>query len=150
MSEFEALAQPPAGTRDRKLFRRGATLLLLIASTVLVAWTAARATRQEPLESASSAKLIDDPKDRVSRQHDVIGTFATGNQPGDRAIIVQSDGTVLFQLVGALEKTLKYSDTYRLGMIGDNPCLITAHNGTIATTDIDHLSFCDDTYQRTK
>lgn len=147
-----APAQPVerAPKRASRTIRTLATILAFAASAVLLAWSAAYATRREPLDISSNAKLIADPKDRVSRQHDALGTYATGNQPGDRVIIVRPDGTVRFHPVGPLESSLAFSDSYSMGMIGDHPCLVTKRSGTIESADIDHLSYFGDTYQRTK
>jgi hypothetical protein len=141
---------PPSSTRRLRLWRGVASGVLLIASGLLLARTAAKANRFEPIDSPTVVKPIDDPKENIARQHDVLGTFATGKQPGDRVIIVQADGIVRFQLVGPLADSLAYSDTYRMGMIADRPCVVTVHNGVIEATDIDHFSFFGDTYQRTK
>jgi hypothetical protein len=148
MAAAEPIQSTP--TRPSRVIRTLATIILLSASIILLAWSTAYVTRHEPLDASSNAKPIGDPKDRVSRQHDALGTYATGNQPGDRVIIVRPDGTVRFHPVGPFEGSLAFSDTYSMGMIGDHPCLVTKRSGTIESTDIDHVSYFGDTYQRTK
>jgi hypothetical protein len=141
---------PATPSRRARIVRGITTVILLIVSVLLLARTTVEATRHDPIDAPLLVKPIGDPKENIARQHDVLGTFATGKEAGDRVIIVQADGIVRFQLVGPLANALAFSDTYRMGMMADHACVVTAHTGVIEATDIDHFSFFGDMYQRTK
>lgn len=123
---------------------------MLLGASGLVSWTLVRATKYPSVNAPGVVLAFSTPTETAAHLHDVVGTFATGNQPGDRVIVVAADRRVMFQILGPLKETLALTDSFRLGKRGDHADLVTQHSGTIAQDDIDHLTYCGDSYERTK
>jgi hypothetical protein len=124
-----------------------AAVFLGIASAV-VERTVARARTYPSVLTPPATTPFTDPTERSRRLHDVIGTFATGTEPGDRVIVVQGDGHVRFYPVGPLQPALELSDTYELARRGNHTWLVTRRSGAIEVLDIDRISYFDDEYAR--
>lgn len=121
--------------------------LLLIASAILIGRTIVNAQSRESINAAPElAPLADEEQKRRAR--DVIGMFSTGDQPGDRTIVVTAEGEVHFFLQGPLREVMSTSDTYNVGLRAGKLCLATKSSGAIDILDIDRLTYFDDIYRR--
>jgi len=128
---------------------RGIAFAILVAGLVLNGYTLYSVFYTETVSEKPAVTLLVDPAEIAARQHDALGTFATGSQPGDRIIEVKPDGVRFFAL-GSRGNLADNSDTYRLGHHGKNLCLATAESGVIDLTGIDTLVYYRDAYRRTK
>ena len=142
--------QPSDASRRQPRWRHVASAMLLLASGGLVTGTLVRTTRYPNVNAPISIVEFATPAEQAAHLHDVAGTFATGNEPGDRLIVVGAHGRVTFQILGPLKGRLALVDTFRLSKRGDHANLVTPHSGVIAQDDIDHLTYCGDSYERTK
>lgn len=127
-----------------------ASVVLLAAAGFFAVRTVQVARAFDPINPVVGVTPFSDPTERIGRLHDVTGTFATGNSPGDRVIVVQGENHIQFKLVGPLESTLVFDDRFELGRVGDKIILSTKHSGPVEAVGIDELSFFGDTYRRTK
>ncbi len=124
--------------------------LLLVAAGGIVSWTVVHAMERHSIHATEPVAEFATPAEQAAHLHDVVGTFATGHEPGDRVIVVGADERIRFQLVGPLKNALTINDMFRLGKRGDHAYLATRRSGVIEQTDIDHLTYDGDTYERTR
>ncbi len=122
--------------------------LLLIASAFLLWRTVSDARRHFPVNAPVILTAFSDPKEKPQRLHDVVGTFATGNAPGDRLLVIGDNGRIRFKPVGAFGEALAIEDQYEIGRRGKDLALSTAKSGPVDILDIDHLRFGDVVYER--
>lgn len=141
----EPTAQPPAKTPSR-----GIAAAILAAGLALNGYTLYSVSYVESVNPRLDVTLIVDPAERKMRQNDVVGTYATGNQPGDRIIVITADEQVAFSELGARKREMEGRATYRLGRRAGKLCLATASSGIIEVRDIDTIVYYRDTYRRTK
>ncbi|MSU65486.1 MAG: hypothetical protein EXS38_05145 [Opitutus sp.] len=141
--------KPRAGRGPR--FLRPTIAALLIFTGLGLASQAVRTARQrESVNEMPVIAPITDAADLAMRRRDVVGTFATGDQPGDRVIAIDADGRVNFFQIDAKGRTAPETDTYQLGRRARNSCLTTTASGTLELLDIDTLEYYRDRYHRTK
>jgi hypothetical protein len=129
---------------------RGIAVAILIAGLALNGYTLYSVFYTETVNEKPAVKLLTDPAEVTAHQNDVIGTFATGDQPGDRTISVENGGRIRFSQVGAPPGYNGNADTFHLGRLGKNYCLNTVESGVIEVMSIDTLIYYRDTYKRTK
>lgn len=140
---------PEPRPRERML-STAAALLLLIATGALVGRFASQLSREPTVAPPPNFVVEKEAAEQRARQHDLVGKFATGAEPGDRVIEMTADGRIRFYLVGPLERVLEATDRYQIGSIDRHPALATKRSGVVEIVDIDRLKYFDDTYQRAK
>ena len=146
---FQAAADAPP-TPSSGAPHRGIAVAILVAGLALNGYTLHSVFYVENVNARPDVTLITDAAELRMRQHDVIGTFATGGQPGDRVIAVSPDGRVAFSELGSRNGVADNSDTYRIGRRAGKLCLTTTDSGIIDARNIDTLVYYRDTYRRTK
>ncbi|MDO8540914.1 MAG: hypothetical protein Q7S40_10805 [Opitutaceae bacterium] len=139
---------PPATARQPQ--RRALSLILFGGAAALAMYAVYSYQRIDPVGERVAVTPLTEPAELVARQHDVIGTFATGPAPGDRTLAVAADGTVEFVEIGADPASGRIKDTYRIARRGKTFCLTTAASGLIDIVNIDTMVYGGDTYRRTK
>lgn len=156
---MSAISQRSAGTSALRLALASA---ILFAAVVLAALALRSFFRTESLIEEPLLTLLTDPAELAARQHDAIGTYATGDRPGDRVIIVAATGQISFRELGTSAGSGEITDTYRLARRDQKPrsatapstggklCLTTATSGVVDLLNLDTLVYCRDTYRRTK
>lgn len=129
---------------------RGIAAAILVAGLALNGYTLYSVFYTESVNEKPAITLVTDRAELVAHQNDVIGTFATGDQPGDRTITVDESGKIKFAEIGARTGYNDNTDTFRLGRIGKNYCLNTVDSGVVEVVNLDTLLYYRDTYKRTK
>lgn len=129
---------------------RGIAAAILAAGLALNGYTLYSVFYVETVNVRPDVTLITDAAELKTRQFDVVGTFATGGQPGDRTIVVGADGRVAFSEIGSRNRVTDNADTYRIGRRAGKLCLTTIDSGVIDVLNIDTLVYYRDTYRRTK
>ena len=120
-----------------------ATGLALIGSTLRSAFRIDDVNQTPPL-----APLVD-PAEMLQQEQALAGTFATGDDEGDRAIVIDVGGKVSQQELGAHGTVqLETAGTYRLGRRDRTLYLAIANGGQIEVTNRDTLVYYRDTYRR--
>jgi hypothetical protein len=120
-----------------------ATGLALIGSTLRSAFRIDDVNQTPPL-----APLVD-PAEMLQQEQALAGTFATGDDEGDRAIVIDVGGKVRLQELGAHGTVqLETAGTYRLGRRDRTLYLAIANGGQIEVTNRDTLVYYRDTYRR--
>jgi hypothetical protein len=138
----------PARTTPRwHLFGIAALWLL---SLVAAGYALRSALRIEDVNTPPAAVPLSDPAELTTRRHDVVGTFATGDTPNDHAIVVHPDGRIWFQLAASPTGAFTTVDRYTLARQDKHIWLVTPHSGYVEAVDIDQLTYCGDTYRRTR
>lgn len=130
------------------------TALLLLLGVGLNAWgiyqflDRAEETPPPPYTAITDAAQAD------LLRHQLAGSYATGTEPGDRVIVLTTDGEVKFLLLvpaagNAPASAEQSSDTCRIGRRRDGLlCLVTATSGQIDVRADGSLAYYGDTYQR--
>jgi hypothetical protein len=139
----EAATAKPAATPNR-----GIAAAILIAGLALNGYTLYSVFYTESVNEKPAIVLLTDPAEITAHQNDVVGSFATGTQPGDRTITIDSQGRIKFGQVGANAGYNDNSDTFRLGRLGKNYCLNTVESGVIEVLNIDTIVYYRDAYKR--
>ncbi len=145
-SEQESAASNP-GKRPAQRF----LAVILLCGAAALATYAVQAWRQiESVEARVAVNRLSEPTELAARQHDVIGTFATGAAPGDRTLMVTGDGKIEFIEIGADPATGRITDTYYIARRGKNFSLVTKSSGLVDVVNIDTMVHYRDTYRRTR
>lgn len=143
----DAEAEPvPRAPRPK---HRGIAATILTLGVALNGFTVYSAFYTESVHRPPITTLLTDPAELAMRQRDVIGTFATGAQKGDRVITVTAD-RIQFSEIGAPGSIGESTDTYRLGRHDNRLCLTTPGSGIVDVVNIDSVIYYGDTYRRTK
>jgi len=129
---------------------RGIAFAILLAGLALNGYTLYSVFYTASVDQKPVITLVTDVKELAAHQHEVVGTYTTGDQPGDRAITVTASGTVTFAEIGAKGGFGSNTDTYRLGRHASRYCLATADSGVVDIANIDTLVYYRDIYKRTK
>lgn len=129
---------------------RAIAAAILIAGLALNGYTLYSVFYTETVDEKPAVTLLIDPAEITAHKNDVIGSFATGSQPGDRVITIDAGGKIKFAEIGARAGYNDNADTFRLGRIGKNYCLTTVDSGIVEVVNIDTLLYYRDTYKRTK
>ncbi|PTY00321.1 hypothetical protein [Opitutus sp. ER46] len=139
----------PSSSATTPRWKTSAALLLIVAALALFARTYLGATRQESVLALPELARFPDQAEHDRRLRDVIGTFATGKEAGERVITVLPNGTVRFALLGPLERTLLETDSYHLALHHNRIAIATSESGLIEVLGLDRLAYCGDEYRRT-
>jgi hypothetical protein len=137
-----------AATLPQSAPHRGIAAAILITGIALNGYTLYSVFYTESVNPPPVVTLLTEPAELAARQQAVVGTYATGDKPGDRSITVLADGRIKFVEIGSANGVLNNTDTYRLGRRGDKLCLTTADSGVIDIFDTDTLVYYRDFYRR--
>jgi hypothetical protein len=129
---------------------RGIAVAILLAGLALNGYTLYSVFYTETVNEKPAITLLTDPAEISAHQSEVVGTFATGDQPGDRTISVDASGKIGFSEIGARGAFGSNTDTFRLGRLGKNYCLTTVESGVVEVLNIDTLVYYRDAYKRAK
>lgn len=144
-----AEAEEPSAPRAAGSKHRGIAAMILTLGVALNGFTVYSAFYSESVHRPPMTTLLSDPAELAMRQRDVIGTFATGAQKGDRVITVAAD-RIQFSKIGASGSLGESTDTYRLGRHNNRLCLTTPGSGIVDVVNIDNVLYYGDSYRRTR
>ncbi len=128
----------------------GIAFAILLAGLALNAYTLYSVFYTESVNEAPVVVLLTEPAEFASRSREVIGSYATGSQPGDRVITVTADGKIKFFEIGTKAGPTNNTDTFKLGRREKKFCLLTADSGVVDIVNPDTFVYYRDTYRRTK
>jgi hypothetical protein len=138
--------EPPAPAAPH----RGIAVAILVVGLLLNGYTLYSVFYTDSVTEKPVVTLLTDAKELAARRNEVVGTFATGDQPGDRAIHVQPDGRIRFFEIGSKDSVTNNTDTYQVGRHAKNFCLMTRESGVVDIGAPDTLVYFRDAYRRTK
>jgi hypothetical protein len=139
----------PSADRSRERApSRAIAAALLVAGLSLNAYTLSTVFDTASVNEKPVVALVTDPAEISAHLADAIGTFATGDRPGDRTISVTADGKIRFAELGARAGLDGNRDTFRLGRLGKNYCLHTVDSGVVEVLNLDTLVYYRDVYKR--
>jgi hypothetical protein len=107
----------------------------------------------------SKPPQIDDKSDVVyatdanviaQRQRAVAGTYATGQTPGNRVLVIGGDGSLQYSEIDAPGNPPPWTGTYRIGSRNENLCLSVDGASVIDVVDSNTLMYYRDTFHRIK
>jgi hypothetical protein len=133
-------------TRSRNLL----AVALLAAGLVLTFHAIRSALRIETIDPPPAVLPITESAEVAARRRDNAGRYATGSQPGDRVIVVSTDGKIAFTQLGAKQDFATNHDTFTLARREKKICLVTAASGVVDFVNSDTLLYYGDTYRRTR
>ncbi len=137
-------APPPAPPAPH----RAIAAAILAAGLALNGYTLYSVFYTESVNERPAVTLVTDPAEAANRQREIVGTYATGDRPGDRQIVVKPDGRVQFSELGTKGGAGENTDTFRLGRRGTKLCLNTTDSGVIDVLNLETLVYYRDTYRR--
>ncbi len=143
-TEAVAAAQPKAAPHY------GIAFAILVAGLALNAYTLYSVFYTESVNETPVVVLLVDPAELTSRGREVVGSYATGSQPGDRVITVTADGKIKFFEIGSKDGFTNNTDTFKLGRHEKKFCLLTTESGVVDIVNPDTFVYYRDTYRRTK
>lgn len=146
-AESAAPSAPPSPHRVRHLWTAAA---ILFTGVALNGFTLYSVFYTQTVVEQPVVSLITEAAELAARQHDVVGTYATGDKPGDRTITVDATGRVHFREIGSKNRLVNNTDAFRLGRRDRKICLATNESGIIDLVDVDTLSYFRDTYRRVR
>jgi hypothetical protein len=144
----EEIAAPAPTSSPRAAPHHGIAAAILFTGLALNGYTLYSVFYTASINEGPAVKLVTDTAELTTRLRTVVGTYATGDQAGDRAIVVQSDGNVRFFEIGSKNSIVNNTDTYRLGKHAEKFCLTTNDSGIVEIENIDTLVYYRDTYRR--
>lgn len=127
----------------------GIAFAILLAGVALNGYTLYSFFYTQSVNELPAVTLLTDATEIKERGREMIGSFATGNTPGDRVITITADGRISFFELGTKDGLSNNTDTYKLGRHDKRLCLLTAMSGVIDITNPDTLVYYRDIYRRT-
>ncbi len=147
VAQEEAASMPEASAHTP---HRGIAIAMLVAGLCLNGYTLYSVFYIDDVNQKPAITLITDPIELAARQSALVGRYATGNEPGDRLIVVGADGSVHFGEIAEKGHRPESNDTYHIGHHEDKLCLTTPESGVIDVTGLNTLSYYRDIYRRMK
>ena len=138
------------GPRSR-LIPNAVGIVLIAAGLTLVVATLRSAFRIDDVNRSPPLALLVDPAEMLQQEQALAGAFATGDDEGDRAILIDVGGKIRLQELGphgAVE--LEMASTFQLGRRDRKLYLAIANGGQIEVTNRDTIVYYRDTYRRTR
>ena len=136
------------GPRPRRLSNT-VGVVLIAAGLALAGSAFSSALRIDDVNQTPPLAPLVDPAEMLQQEQALAGTFATGDDEGDRAIVIDVGGKVRLQELGAHGTVqLETAGTYRLGRRDRTLYLAIANGGQIEVTNRDTLVYYRDTYRR--
>jgi hypothetical protein len=126
-------------------------VVLIAAGLTLVGSTFRPAFRIDNVNQTPPLALLVDPAETIQQEEALTGTFATGDDEGDRAIVIDVGGKVRLQELsphGAVQRDT--ATTFRLGRRDRKLYLAVANGGQIEVTNRDTIVYYRDIYRRTR
>ena len=141
-----------AGTGPRpRLLPNAIGVVLIAAGLTLVGSTLRSAFRIDDVNQTPPLAPLVDPAEIVQQEEVLAGAFTTGDDAGDRAIVIDVGGKVRLRELGAHGAVqLETAGTYQLGRRDRKLYLAIAHGGQIEVTNRDTLVYYRDTYRRAR
>ena len=136
--------RPPAEPWSRSVI----TLVLLCAGVALMVHALKPLVVPARPRVANDVEIVIDPADYRTRLGAVTGTFATGDQAGDRHLTVAVNEHVVFVEIGPRQSLGSGADSFRIGRRDQRTCLVTPRSGVIEVVDANTLLYFGDTYRR--
>lgn len=127
---------------------RAIAAAILAAGVALNGYTLYSVFYTEKVNERPPLTLIIDQAEASARGREIVGTYATGDRPGDRIITIKTDGRVQFSEIGVKAGVAENADTFRLGRRGTRLCLSTVDSGVIDVVNLETLAYYGDTYRR--
>ena len=138
------------GPRSR-LIPNAVGIVLIAAGLTLVVATLRSAFRIDDVNRSPPLALLVDPAEMLQQEQALAGAFATGDDEGDRAILIDVGGKIRLQELGphgAVE--LEMASTFQLGRRDRKLYLAIANGGQIEVTNRDMIVYFRDVYRRTR
>lgn len=130
---------------------RGLAFALLAVGFALIGYAVYSALQTDVGDKPPALTPISDSIELAACQRSVVGTYATGQEPGDHGLVVEAEGVLKFLEFLSPGEQNEIRDTYRIGRQGSKVCLATDRYGAlIEVIDSDTLVYATGTYQRTK
>ncbi len=151
---FKISTSNPASAGARPHSRRipnAIGIVLIVASLALVGITLRSAFRADDVNRTPPLAVLVNPSEIRQREDALAGVFATGDDEGDRAIVIDVGGKIRLQVLGPRETVrIETAGTYRLGRRDRKLYLAVANGGEIEAANRDTLVYYRDTYRRTR
>lgn len=138
-----------ASVAVRPVIRTSIALLLLVAGVALGLHALYTAIHHESVDPSLPVTALADPAEIAARGREAIGTYATGEQTGDRVITITAEGKIKFLEIGSKDDFANNTDTFTLGRRDKYLSLVTAVSGVVEFRNLDTLVYYRDTYRRT-
>ena len=123
--------------------------LIALAATAVGAHTITTARRVDSvLPPLPALPIVTDVTEASARWEEIAGTYATGNQSGDRILLIHADGRIEYAELGTNGSVTTDADTAQLRRRGQRFSLFTSRTGVIDVLDLDTLGYWRDTYRR--
>jgi hypothetical protein len=145
----EASATAGAADGAKPAPHYGIAFAILLAGIALNGYTLYSFFYTQSVNEPPAVVLLTEATEISERGREIIGSFATGNMPGDRVITISADGKIAFFELGTKDSRGNNTDTYKLGRHEKRLCLLTAESGVVDITNPDTLVYYRDTYRRT-
>lgn len=139
---------PPDPARPPPAPHRGIAAAILVAGVALNGYTLYSVFYTDKVNERPAVTLIVDAAEASARRREIVGTFATGDRPGDRVITIKEDNRVQFSEIGVKPGVTDSGDSFRLGRRGTRLCLSTLDSGVIDVLNLETLSYYGDAYRR--
>jgi hypothetical protein len=137
-----------APARPRSTAQRSIAIAILAAGLLVNAYTVYSVSYTESVKQKPDVTLLTDAKEIAARTTELVGSYATGDRPGDRLITIRAEGRVEFSEVGRAGRFTDSADTYRVGRHKGKTCLLTGDNDVIEVRNLETLEYFRDRYRR--
>jgi hypothetical protein len=124
--------------------------LLAFAVLVNIYTVYSMVSKPPQIDDKSDVVYVASAHDMARAQQAVAGTYATGHTPGNRILIISSDGSLQYSEIGAPGNPLPWTGTYRVGSRHQNSCLSVDGGSVIDVVDSNTVIYYRDTFHRVK
>ncbi len=130
-------------------FNQGIAIVMLLTGLLLNGYTLYAAFYIDDVHRAPPLTLVTEPREVQRLRDTMTGTYATGNLPGDRAIVIKPNGTADLIVLGSKTRTRLITPcTYSLGKREGRLFLSLKPRGQIEVTSMNQISLYGDLYRR--
>jgi hypothetical protein len=144
------VAAADAAARPAAAPHRGIAAAILVAGLLLNGYTLYSVVYVDSVNHKPDVTLITNPGEAAAREKEILGTFATGNQKGDRVITIMPGRRVKFSEVGKTGALSESADVFEVARRGSRLCLNTRDSGAIDVLNLETVVYYRDTYRRTR
>ncbi len=144
------VADPAAPPRPAAAPHRGIAAAILVAGLLLNGYTLYSVVYVDSVNHKPDVTLITNPGEAAAREKEILGTYATGTQKGDRVITILPGRQVKFSEVGKTGPLAESSDSFEVAKRGSRLCLTTKDSGAIDVLNLETVVYYRDTYRRAK
>jgi hypothetical protein len=143
-SEPSGLAAPPPSSP-------GVGYALLAFALLINIYTVYSMFSKPPqIDDKSGVVYATDAGEIARKQQAVAGTYATGNTPGNRILVIGGDGSLQYSEIAAPGNPPPWTGTYRVGTRNQNFCLSVEGASVVDVVDPNTLMYYRDTFHRIK